>query len=52
MVASLLVFLGAAAVLHPLWGNMGLWAALHCWFLARGAYYFVALERRKAGLFT
>lgn len=52
MVASLLVFLGAAAVLLPLWGNLGLWAALHCWFLARGAYYFAALERRKAGLFA
>lgn len=52
MVASLLVFLGAAAVLLPLWGNLGLWAALHCWFLARGAYYFLALERRKAGLFA
>lgn len=52
MVVSLLVFLGAAAALLPLWGNMGLWAALHCWFLARGAYYFVALERRKTGLFA
>jgi MATE family multidrug resistance protein len=52
MVASLAVFLAAALLLLPLWGNMGLWVALHSWFLARGIYYFVALERRKAGLFS
>ncbi|WP_173088822.1 MATE family efflux transporter [Devosia sp. 1635] len=52
MVASLVVFLAAVAVLQPLWGNWGLWAALHCWFLARGAIYWWALERRKAGLFA
>jgi MATE family multidrug resistance protein len=52
MVASLAVFLAAALLLLPLWGNMGLWVALHSWFLARGIYYFLALERRKAGLFS
>ena len=51
MVVSLVVFLAAAAVLQPAWGNWGLWAALHCWFLARGGIYWWALERRKAGLF-
>ncbi len=51
MVVSLLVFLAAAAVLQPLWGNWGLWAALHCWFIARGLIYWWALERKKAGLF-
>ncbi|MFP9136430.1 MATE family efflux transporter [Devosia sp. XGJD_8] len=52
MVASLVVFLAAALALQPLLGNWGLWAALHCWFVARGAIYWWALERRRAGLFT
>ena len=52
MVASLVVFLGAAAVLQPMFGNWGLWGALHCWFIARGGIYWWALERRKAGLFS
>ncbi len=52
MVASLVVFLAAAMVLQPIWGNWGLWAALHVWFLARGGIYWWALERRRAGLFS
>lgn len=52
MVISLVVFLATAMALQPLWGNWGLWAAMHCWFVARGAIYWWALERRKAGLFT
>ena len=52
MVVSLGVFLLAALILQPLWGNWGLWAALHAWFLARGTIYWWALERRKAALFT
>lgn len=52
MVVSLVVFLIAAFVLQPLFGNWGLWAALHVWFLARGGIYWWALERRRAGLFT
>lgn len=52
MVISLVVFLVAALTLEPLIGNWGLWAAFHCWFVARGAIYWWALERRKAGLFT
>ncbi|MDB5623821.1 MAG: family efflux transporter [Devosia sp.] len=52
MVASLPVFLLAATVLQPLWGNWGLWAALHCWFITRGLIYWWALERRKAALFS
>lgn len=51
MVVSLIVFLGAAMVLQPMLGNWGLWAAMHCWFIARGGIYWWALERRKAGLF-
>ncbi|MFD2648511.1 MATE family efflux transporter [Devosia albogilva] len=52
MVVSLVVFLAAAMVLQPMLGNWGLWAALHCWFLARGGIYWWALERRRAGLFA
>ena len=52
MLASLVVFLAAALLLEPIWGNTGLWAAMHVWFAARGAIYWWALERKKAGLFT
>jgi MATE family multidrug resistance protein len=52
MVASLVVFLVAALLLQPLWGNAGLWVALHLWFLARGAFYWWALERNRPALFT
>ncbi|MEQ1770029.1 MAG: MATE family efflux transporter [Devosia sp.] len=52
MVASLVVFLAAAWALQMLLGNIGLWLALHVWFIARGAYYWWALQRRRAGLFT
>ncbi|MBD8065740.1 MATE family efflux transporter [Devosia sp. PTR5] len=52
MVLSLGVFLAAALLLPPIWGNWGLWAAMHCWFLARGGIYWWALERNKATLFA
>jgi putative efflux protein, MATE family len=52
MIVSLLVFLAAAMVLQPLLGNWGLWAAMHCWFIARGLIYWRALERRTASLFS
>lgn len=52
MVASLVVFLAAAFLLQPIWGNAGLWAALHIWYLGRAGYYWWALDRRQAGLFT
>ncbi|WP_354064018.1 MATE family efflux transporter [Devosia sp. 2618] len=52
MVISLVVFLVAALTLQPLFGNWGLWAAMHFWFIARGLIYWRALERRKAGLFS
>lgn len=52
MLLSLAVFLAAAFALQPIWGNAGLWVALHVWFVARAIYYWVALERQKAGLFT
>lgn len=37
MILSLAVYLGAAALLVPAYGNHGLWAALTIFFLARGA---------------
>lgn len=52
MLASLVVFLGAALVLQPVLGNAGLWVALHVWYVGRAGYYWWALERRKAGLFA
>jgi putative MATE family efflux protein len=52
MIVALGIFLAACFVLQPLHGNLGLWYALNIFFLARGAYYWVALERRKAMLFA
>ena len=52
MVASLVVFLVAAVVLKVPFGNLGLWLALHLWFIARGGLYWWQLERRRAGLFA
>jgi Na+-driven multidrug efflux pump len=52
MLISLVVFLVAATLLQPAWGNLGLWIALHLWFLARGVVYWWGLERRRAALFT
>ena len=52
MVISLLVFLAVAFLLQPPLGNLGLWLALHAWFLARGGIYWWALERRRESLFA
>lgn len=52
MLFSLAVFLFTALLLEPRWGNAGLWMALNVWFVARAAYYWLALERRKAALFS
>jgi len=52
MLASLAVFLAAAFVLQPLWGNSGLWIAIHIFFVARAGFYWWALEQKKAVLFT
>jgi putative MATE family efflux protein len=52
MLISLALFLAAAFVLQPLWGNAGLWAALHIWFLGRAGIYWWALGRRRDALFT
>ncbi|HEY4200917.1 MAG TPA: MATE family efflux transporter [Devosiaceae bacterium] len=52
MVAGFAIFLIAANVLQPMLGNSGLWLALNVLFVSRAAFYFWALERKKAGLFT
>ena len=52
MVVALVFFLAAALVLQGLFGNLGLWAAIHLFFLARAGYYWQALERKRRGLFT
>jgi len=52
MVLSLAVFMGAALLLQPALGNLGLWLSLHLWFMARGAYYFIALNRKRSSLFA
>jgi MATE family multidrug resistance protein len=48
MLVSLAIFLGAWAVLTPVFGNHGLWASLMVFFIARAltlAVHFPALER-------
>lgn len=52
MLLSLACFLVVAVLLQPIWGNAGLWTALHIWFVARAAIYWWALKRRRAGLFA
>lgn len=52
MVIALGLFLVAALVLQGTFGNAGLWAAIHLFFLARAALYWRALEGKKAGLFA
>lgn len=51
MVASLALFLVLSYALQPM-GNTGLWIGLHIFFVARAGYYWLALERRRAGLFA
>lgn len=52
MIAALAVFLVACLVLQPLLGNVGLWLAIHIFFLARAAYYRQALDRKLPSLFA
>jgi MATE family multidrug resistance protein len=48
MIFSLAVFLGAWAVLHPEFGNHGLWAALMINYLARALSLYYYLPRLRA----
>ena len=52
MVAALVLFLAAVIPLQALLGNTGLWIGIHVFFIARAGYYWLALERRRAGLFA
>lgn len=52
MIVALAVFLVAAWVLQTNMGNLGLWLAIHIFFLARAAYYWLAVARHRATLFS
>lgn len=52
MIAALVLFLAAAMQLQQAYGNTGLWLSIHIFFIARAAYYWLALERKRPGLFT
>jgi len=52
MIVALLAFLVGIFAFQPLAGNIGLWLAIHVFYLARAAYYWQALDRRKPSLFT
>jgi MATE family multidrug resistance protein len=52
MLLALALFLLAAVVLQPAFGNAGLWAALHVFLLGRGVILWVGMEWRKPGLFA
>ncbi|MCB1516221.1 MAG: MATE family efflux transporter [Hyphomicrobiaceae bacterium] len=51
MVVALIVFLTLAMILQPLFGIMGLWAALHLWFVTRGLVFLFAVWRKIPKLF-
>ncbi|MCB9993065.1 MAG: MATE family efflux transporter [Hyphomicrobiaceae bacterium] len=51
MVIALVVFLLLAAILQPLFGIFGLWAALHLWFITRGLVFFIGVRRKIPQLF-
>ncbi|MDD2870063.1 MATE family efflux transporter [Neomegalonema sp.] len=46
MILSVGIFVAALWILIPLFGNHGLWAALHVFFVARGLTLFARLPRR------
>lgn len=52
MLLALALFLAAALLLQPGFGNTGLWLALHLFFLARELILWRGMERAKAGLFN
>lgn len=51
MLLSLVVFLAALLTLVPLFGNHGLWAALHLFLLSRGFSLLAVLRRRTRTVF-
>jgi MATE family multidrug resistance protein len=52
MLLALALFLVAALILQPPFGNAGLWVALHIFLIGRGGILWLGMERRKAGLFS
>ena len=52
MIVALGVFLASCLLLLPIYGTLGLWVAMHIFLVTRGLYYWAALERTKAKLFT
>jgi Na+-driven multidrug efflux pump len=52
MLIALAFFFAAALVLQPLYGNWGLWLALHAFLLARAGVFYIGMERRKPALFA
>jgi Na+-driven multidrug efflux pump len=52
MLISFALFLLAALTLQPLWGNAGLWAAFHVFYVARGLILWLGTQWRKPRLFS
>jgi Na+-driven multidrug efflux pump len=52
MIVALGCFLAACVLLLPVYGNLGLWLAMHIFLVARGVYYWAALARGRARLFA
>jgi Na+-driven multidrug efflux pump len=52
MVASFAIYLLCLWLMQPLWGNAGLWTAIHVFLIARAVYYWFAVERQKPAMFT
>lgn len=52
MIFALAMFLAACFVLQPLYGNLGLWYAMHVFLAARGVYYWAVLKRSRTTLFA
>ena len=51
MLVSAGAFMLAVVVLQPAFGLIGLWAAMHIFFISRGAYLALAVRRRMPELF-
>ena len=52
IVVAALIFLALALVLQPLLGLIGLWLALHGFFISRGVFYWLAVRAKRGALFA
>ncbi len=52
MVASFIIYIVAAYVLQNLFGLIGLWLALHMFFVSRGVIFWFAVRAKLPALFT